>query len=124
MELRVYDAYRWGKRSSERLVEALEDILCCPGDGKCRDTLAKAAPFLVGAEDCDELEVMLDVYFAWLSLRWAYRPCGEPPSTKKLIVKRMLCRGGLPLDEEFLRELATVGEETSGLEAEAGAGVE
>ncbi len=46
-----------------------------------------------------------DVYFAWHSLRWAYTPSGPPPSTKKQLVLRVLCREGIPLDEEILREM-------------------
>lgn len=109
MSLSVYDAYRWGKRSSEKLVRALRLALCGSEDKPC-DVLSELAPFLQGASGCDELEVALDVYFAWHSLRWAYNPTGPPPSAKKHIVLRVLCREGLPVDEEFLGELAQPGE--------------
>jgi hypothetical protein len=109
-----YSSYELRKRSAQRLVEALKDIL---GE---RDELARLAPYIAGARDCDDLEAMLDVYFAWESLKWAYSPRGRPPSVKKELVKRVLCNTGLPVDEEFLRELSQPG----GLEGEAGTGEE
>ena len=108
MSLAPFEAYRWGKRSSEKLVRALRLALCGSEDKPC-DVLSELAPFLQGAGDCDELEEALDVYFAWHSLRWAYSPAGPPPSTKKRIVLRVLCREGIPLDEDVLREV--MGEE-------------
>ena len=100
-----YTSYRLGKRSADRLVRALRRVMCGDEKQPC-DELTELAPYLMGVEDCDELDEMLDVYFAWESLRWAYTPRGRPPSVKKRMVKRALCREGLPVDEEFLRELA------------------
>lgn len=108
MSLDAYNAYRWGKRSAEKLVQALRDVLCCHEPGRereCKDTLARLAPFISGSRDCGELEWDLEPYFAWLSLRWAYSPCGEPPSAKKRLVVRALCSARLPLDEEVFKNI-------------------
>ena len=107
MELRAYDVYRLGKRSVDRLVERLKRIL--------RDEeVAELAGILVGARDCAELEDRLRPWFAWKSLAWAYSPEGPPPSAKMQVLLEAVCREGLPLDEEFLREVATVGGEETG----------
>jgi len=101
-----YTAYELGKRSAERLVRSLRRVLCGSEEEPCSE-LAELAPYLVGAEDCDDLDLALDLYFSWEGLRWAYEPRGRPPSHKKELVKRVLCRSGLPIDEEYLR---TIGE--------------
>ena len=100
-----YTSYRLGKRSAERLVHALRRVMCGNEKQPC-DELTELAPYLMGVENCDELEEMLDAYFAWESLRWAYSPRGRAASVKKRMVKRVLCKEGLPIDEEFLRQLA------------------
>lgn len=109
MVLDAYRAYELGRKSAESLAGTLEEILCCPGDRKggregCRDTLARLAPYLAGARDCESLERALDLYLAWLSLRWAYRPCGEPPSTKKPLILQALCSTQPPVPEDVFRE--------------------
>ncbi len=104
-------SYRLGKRSVDRLVERLRRIL---GD----DVTAELAGILAGARDCDEVEMRLDGYFAWLGLRWAYEPSGLPPSQKKEILMAAICREGLPVDEEFLEALSSPGAE--GEEGEGG----
>ncbi len=99
-----YTSYELGKRSVERLVEALRMVMC--GDTrKACDELAELAGFIAGARDCDSLDSMLDMYFAWESLKWAYSPRGRPPSVKKRLVREVLCNSGIPVDEEFLREI-------------------
>ena len=102
--IEAYKAYELGAKSAERLSGALNDILCCPGDEKCQDTVARLAPWLAGAPDCAALEDALEVYLAWLSLRWAYRPCGEPPSAKKQLVLMVLCNSKQPVPEDVFRE--------------------
>ena len=92
----------------------LGDVLCYPGDEGCGDTLARLSPWLAGAEDCEELEAALDVYLAWLSLRWAYRPCGEPPSAKKPLILRALCAARPPAPEDLFREALGEGERAGG----------
>ncbi len=105
--LEAYQAYELGRRSAEQLVQTLEEVLCCPGSrGRdCYDVLAKLSPFLAGADDCDSLEYDLEPYFAWLSLRWAYRPCGPPPSSKKRLVLRALCNTRPPVPEELFKQV-------------------
>ena len=106
--LEAYRAYELGRKSAESLARTLEEILCCPGDREdregCRDTLARLAPYLAGAQDCEALERALDLYLAWLSLRWAYRPCGEPPSTKKPLILQALCATQPPVPEDVFHE--------------------
>jgi len=93
-----YSSYRLGKRSGDRLVERLRRVL---GD----DDAAELAGILVGARDCGELEERLRPWFAWKSLAWAHSPRGPPPSVKMQLLLEAVCREGLPVDEEFLREL-------------------
>ncbi len=106
-----YTSYELGKRSANRLVHALRSVLCGDPDSPCSE-LAELAPYLAGASDCGDLEAALDLYFAWEGLRWAYEPRGRPPEQKRELVKHVLCRSGLPVDESFLRELS----ESGGLE--------
>ncbi len=112
-----YQSYELGKRSVDRLVRSLRQVMCGDPAKPC-DELSELAPYLAGAQDCSSLEDMLDVYFAWESLRWAYRPRGRPPSVKKRLIREVLCRSGIPLDEEFLRKLA----QESGVALEAPGG--
>ena len=100
-----YRLYELGKRSADRLVRSLRQALC--GDpGKPCNELSELAPYLIGAEDCEDLRITLDVFFSWESLKWAYSPQGRPPSAKKPLVYNVLCKHGLPIDEDFLDELA------------------
>ena len=99
-----YQSYELGKSSAVQLVRSLRRVMCGDPESTC-DELAELAPYLIGAEDCGELDEMLDVYFAWESLKWAYSPRGRPPSVKKKMIRRVLCRSGLPIDEEILRKL-------------------
>jgi len=48
---------------------------------------------------------------ARLSLRWAYKPCGPPPSAKEPLVLRVLCSAGIPLGEDIIKEILGEGEE-------------
>jgi len=105
-----YQSYLLGKHSAERLVKTLEEILCCPGRGdkECSFALAKAAPYLVRAaerRDCDRVDRLLNLFFAWYGVRWVAMPCGEDPDTKQEIVREILCSGNMPVDEEFLRRI-------------------
>lgn len=99
-----YTSYKLGKRSVERLVEALRMVMCGDPRKMC-DELAELAGFISRVDDCSSLEEMLELYFAWESLKWAYSPRGRPPSVKKRLVREVLCRAGIPLDEEFLAEI-------------------
>ena len=101
-----YASYELGKRSADRLIRSLRRVLCGDESKHCSE-LAELAPYLMGVEYCDELDEALNLYFSWDGLAWAYAPLGRPPSHKKPLVKRALCRHGLPLDEEYLR---TIGE--------------
>ncbi|BBC20955.1 hypothetical protein [Aeropyrum globular virus 1] len=92
-------SYRLGKRSIDRLVERLGRIL---GD----EVTAELAGLLVGARDCGEVEERLQGYFAWQGLRWAYSPRGLPPSEKMLLLMAVVCREGIPVDEDFLKEMS------------------
>ena len=105
-----YVSYRLGKKSVDRLVERLRRIV---GD----QDVAELAGILVGSRDCGELEDRLRPWFAWKSLAWAYSPSGPPPSVKMQVLLEAVCREGLPVDEEFLRELAPP-EHSSGEERE------
>ena len=112
MLIEAYQAYELGRKSAEELVSKLKKVLCCPGREKeCYDILAVLAPYLTGDEDCLALEDDLELYFAWLSLRWAYSPCGPPPSTKKRLVLRALCRTKQPVPEELFKQV--LGEEVA-----------
>ena len=117
MSFDVY-SYRLGKRSAERLVRALRKALCGSEDESCGE-LPELAPYLMGSGDCLDLEAALDLYFSWEGLAWAYEPRGRPPDHKKELVKRILCRHGLPLDEEFLEALSRPGEPMEGTGEEA-----
>ena len=114
--IEAYQAWRLGRESAERLKRDLEEILCCPGQSRreCNEILARLAPYIAGAEDCEALEEALDPYFAWLGMRWAYEPCGPPPSTKKPLVLRALCSTRVPIPEELFKEV--LGEEGPGEE--------
>jgi len=103
-----YASYELGKRSADRLVRSLRRVLCGDESKHCSE-LAELAPYLVGIEDCDELDEALNLYFSWDGLAWAYEPRGRPPSHKKMLVKRVLCQAKLPLDERFLEELSRPG---------------
>ncbi len=92
-------SYRLGKRSVDKLVERLGRIL---GD----EVTAELAGLLVGARDCRDIEERLGGYFAWQSLKWSYSPRGLPPSEKMRLVLAVVCREGIPVDEDFLRELS------------------
>lgn len=106
MVIEAYQAYELGRKSAEELARRLSEILCCPGrDRECRDMLAMLAPYLSGADDCTLLEEDIDVYFAWLGLRWAYEPCGPPPHVKKRLVLRTLCSTRQPVPEELFKEV-------------------
>ena len=94
-----YTSYRLGKRSVDRLVERLKKVLK-------DDEAAELVGVLAGARDCDAVEERLRPWFAWKSLAWAYSPAGPPPSVKMQLVLEAICKEGVPLDEEFLRELA------------------
>ena len=94
-----YTSYELGKYSLDRIEERLARVL---GD----EEAAKLAVLLIGARDCSDVEERLSGYFAWRSLAWAYSPKGLPPSEKKKIVLATICRGGVPLDEDFLRKLS------------------
>ena len=108
--IEAYQAYELGRKSSEELVSKLRDALCCPGrEQECHDILAMLAPYLSGSDNCRELEEDIEDYFAWLGLRWAYAPCGPPPSTKKRLVLRALCNTKQPVPEELFKQV--LGEE-------------
>ena len=106
-------SYRLGKRSIDKLVERLGRIL---GD----KVTAELAGLLVGARDCGEVEERLRGYFAWQSLKWAYSPSGLPPSEKMRLVMAVICREGIPVDEDFLKELS----QPPGMEQEVSGGEE
>ena len=103
--------YELGKRSADRLVKSLRQALCGDPEKPCNE-LTELAPYLAGVEDCEELRITLDVFFAWEGLKWVFSPRGKPPRIKKRLVYNVLCRHGLPIDEDFLEELA----KQSGLE--------
>ena len=50
------------------------------------------------------LEMALNLYFSWLSLRWAHSPCGENLSTKRPLVLAALCNTRQPVPEDVFRE--------------------
>jgi len=49
----------------------------------------------------------LNLFFAWYGIRWVAQPCGEDPDVKQEIIREILCSGTTPVDEEFLRALAS-----------------
>ena len=103
-----YQSYLLGKHSAERLVKTIEEILCCSGDEECSFALAKAAPYLLqesGRRDCERIDRLLNLFFAWYGVRWVAQPCGEDPDTKQEIMREILCSGSMPVDEEFLRRI-------------------
>ena len=120
----MFDGYRLGLAGKKELVEDLKAVLCCPGrEQDCNDILARLAPYLIAAyrrnaRSRRELEEILGGYFAWLGLRWAYRPCGPPPSDKEQMVIDVLMSAGLPLNEEFIKSLAPPGNEREGEESD------
>ena len=76
------------------------------------------APYLIGGPPdprcVEELMDTLAPLYAWKSLAWAYSPEGPPPSKKLPIVATVRCKAGIPLDEEFLRELYEAGSGEAG----------
>ena len=114
-----YQSYELGKRSAARLAEAIRRFMET-GDE------AILAPYLAGGRPdpacVEELMQILRPLFAWKSLAWAYSPRGPQPSAKLPIVVAVLCKSGIPLDEEFLASLrpptlqAGEGEEEAGVE--------
>jgi len=97
----VYDIYRWGTRSRDKTVERLKLVL---NDSE----IAELAGILIGARDCSEVEDRIRPWFAWKGLGWVYNPSGPPPTIKMYIMLEVICRDGVPIDEEFLKELATI----------------
>ena len=82
------------------------------------DPLAELGPYLQGPDNCGRLRENLEGYFAWKGLAWAYDPEGPPPSEKETLVIEVLCRSGIPVDEELLEKLARGLEDEGGGEEE------
>ncbi len=92
--------YRWGKRSAEALKQALRRFLE-------RGDVSELAPYLTAPRrgDCEELKESMAGLVAWEGLKWAYRPRGPPPSTRYSVLIEVLCREGVPSEEEILKAL-------------------
>ena len=99
--------YELGKKSREGMVRAVKALM--------RGDIAEAAPYLANPDNCDRLKQNLSGIFAWKSLAWAYEPEGPPPSEQLEALLEILCRKGIPVDEEVIKEIAEEADIEEGL---------